>query len=121
MNDILHNQHLRKDPFAVPQGYFEQLHANLASRLPLALAEPQKARIVPLTGWQRVRPWLSAAAVVALMAITTHTLRSRVAADAQYVTTGIIAMNGETAESDAVYDYLMLNSNSIYEEYDDAN
>jgi hypothetical protein len=55
-----------KNPFKVPEGYFESLSGHIVSQLPERMDESPR----PITLWQRVQPWMYMAAMfcgIALM------------------------------------------------------
>ena len=57
----------KKNPFTVPEGYFEQLTAQVMERLPEQ--KPAKTAVI-----KRLRPWLYAAACVCIGVFTTAVL-----------------------------------------------
>lgn len=59
----------KKNPFTVPEGYFEQLTAQVMERLPEQ--KPAKTAVI-----KRLRPWLYAAACVCIGVFTTAVLFS---------------------------------------------
>ncbi|MGX8696211.1 MAG: hypothetical protein ACSW8D_07500 [Prevotella sp.] len=67
----------KKNPFTVPEGYFEQLTEQVMERLPeqamerLPEQEPAKPAVI-----KRLRPWLYAAACVCIGIFTTAVLFS---------------------------------------------
>lgn len=56
---MLENIDKNKNPFKVPENYFENFNADIMSKLPTK--EEKKAKIVPL--WRKVVPWTAVAAV----------------------------------------------------------
>lgn len=71
--EYLNSKMGRNNPFTVPEGYFEQLTAQVMARLPeqeQAKQEKKPARIVSL------RPWLYAAACTCVAVFTTAALFS---------------------------------------------
>lgn len=104
------------NPFRMPDGYIDDFTSRLMARIP----EPQEAaKPVRRTLWQTLRPYLSAAAVIAVVAIGTKTLQQRKPAMGY-------ANNTQTAEAtvadnaiqDELYTYLMLDDQSLYTSYD---
>ncbi len=55
----------RKNPFKVPEGYFEQFPEDFMSRLPERTTEEPKA----LNLWDRLKPWIYMAAMFAGIAL----------------------------------------------------
>ena len=57
-----------KNPFTVPEGYFEQLAGNIMNHI------PERQRIAPqtvhITTWQRIKPWFYMAAMFCIIMIT---------------------------------------------------
>lgn len=60
----------KKNPFIVPDGYFEQLTSNIMDQLPDK--EPEK--VVRVTLMDKVRPWLYMAAIFAGLGLFFKTL-----------------------------------------------
>ena len=58
--DILHNSELKKNPYGLPDGYFDTLKKDL-----IKCSEPQK--VVPISIWARLAPMLAMAATFALL------------------------------------------------------
>ncbi|GAB6008514.1 hypothetical protein FACS1894179_09800 [Bacteroidia bacterium] len=58
-----------KNPFKVPENYFEDFNRSIMESLP---AKENKARIVPL--WKKVLPWTAAAAIFCGVLFTTGVL-----------------------------------------------
>lgn len=52
----------RKGPWSVPDGYFESVRIEIASKLPVY---PEKPQPVIMTKWQRVKPYVYLAAMFA--------------------------------------------------------
>ena len=103
---IEEEKHLReivgqRNPFRVPEGYFEQLTAQVMQQLP----EQQKARITML------RPWLYAAActVAAMLMGVTYYLHQDSADD--------LVADGSYYEEGA--DYAMIDNMAIYASLED--
>lgn len=72
--DKLITKYGRDTGFKVPEGYFESLSKEVASRLP---AYPEAPRAENLSMWQRLKPYLSLAAMFAgiwLMMQVFHTI-----------------------------------------------
>ena len=115
---ILNNPHLHHDPFIVPEGYFEQFSAQFAERI--CTRERQKTIIVERGIWQHIKPWLSAAVLVIIVSITTHTMKQHADGEKNFETVDAITMIADAGENDGLYDYLMLNSENIYEAYNES-
>ena len=58
----------RKQPFKVPEGYFEQFNAGIMAKLPSCSASSKlNGGGLKATRWQRLRPFAAAAAVMAML------------------------------------------------------
>ncbi len=57
-----------KNPFTVPEGYFEQLTGNIMNRIPER--EPAVPQTIHITTWQRIKPWFYMAAMFCIIMIT---------------------------------------------------
>ena len=113
------NEHFgKKNPFTVPDGYFEQLPERVMSRLPeTTTATAAEVPITEGTGGRpalirRLRPWLAAACIVGAIVCATVYLRpgvntsqsSNELADANYT---------DSYVEDAA-DYAMVDNQDIY-------
>ena len=97
-----------KNPFSVPEGYFEQLPASIMSRL------PERQEVKKPTLFVRLRPVLYAAACL-LAVVFSVTLYLNSSSNEDTATT-VIAQEGGISDSyveDAV-DYVMADNNDIY-------
>lgn len=102
-----------KNPFRVPEGYFEGFTSDLMSRLP----EKEKSDVFRApTLWEKVRPWVYMAAMFVGAALIIRVASSRVdvSADEQhpYVTEEIT--DTEMEYIDAVINNSMLDDYSLY-------
>ncbi|MDR1527237.1 MAG: hypothetical protein LBS46_06165 [Dysgonamonadaceae bacterium] len=61
-----------KNPFKVPEDYFEHLSDSILSQLPERIDESPQ----PISIWQRVQPWIYMAAMFCGIALMVNLLRS---------------------------------------------
>ena len=96
------------NPFRVPEGYFESFQQQLLSALPETTAgEATPARISP---WTRLRPWLSAAAVVCGIVLAVSAFGG-----SRKTSSGALAEGTEqTLTEDDMADYM---ATSLFDEY----
>lgn len=66
---MLDNFDKTKNPFKVPENYFENFNREIMENLP---AKENKAKIIPL--WKKVLPWTAAAAIFCGVLFTTGVL-----------------------------------------------
>lgn len=98
-----------KNPFAVPEGYFEQLSDRIMSQLE---ESPTKKSG---TTTRRLRPWIAAASIAAVAAVSATLFFGKNGA----ATTGQVADEAHTAYYDTNYineeaDYAMVDNQDIY-------
>ena len=91
----------QKNPFTVPEGYFDQLTSQVMSQLP---ERRQKSRVVQL------RKWFYAAACVAVVAVMGLTYHF---ADDQAIVASVDS-NTDNSYIDEAADYAMLDTTEIY-------
>jgi hypothetical protein len=94
----------QKNPFTVPEGYFDQLTSQVMSQLP---ERRQKSRVVQL------RKWFYAAACVAAVAVMGLTYHFHQQADDQTVVASVDS-NTDNSYIDEAADYAMLDNTEIY-------
>ncbi len=58
--DTLLRKYAARNPFTVPEGYFDSFSKELMSRLP----EKELAHVKGISAWQRMRPWVYVAAML---------------------------------------------------------
>ncbi|MBK5721616.1 hypothetical protein JGH11_12115 [Dysgonomonas sp. Marseille-P4677] len=80
----------KKNPFKVPENYFENFNAEIMSKLPEK--QIQKRKIVPL--WKKVVPWTAAAAVFCGVIFSTGIL-NKTTSDPVPVTSSALASSEE--------------------------
>lgn len=98
----------KENPFRVPEGYFESFQQQLLSSLPERAAAKQVP--VRVSMWTKVRPWLSAAAIVCGMVLAVGVFRGLDKPDK-----GILAGNQGTVLSEDEMSDLM--ATSFFDEY----
>ena len=95
-----------KNPFKVPEGYFDRLTAEVMQQLP---EQPKRG----LTA--RLRPWMYAAACTAAVLLTaTVYFFTSDRAQQQMATTTVVTTTDTYADIDEVADYMMADNNTIY-------
>ncbi len=80
-----------KNPFKVPENYFENFNAEIMSKLPEKKTEGVK--IVPL--WKKAIPWTAAAAVFCGVIISTGILNKSTTSDPAPVVSSVLASSDE--------------------------
>lgn len=101
-----------KEPFTVPEGYFEQLTARVMKRVEREAARPRAMELPHATRqWQRAG---AAAAIVAIMALAGYGIASP-GDDPEREATGPHATENAVYTVDEVADYAMLDHQDIYE------
>lgn len=94
----------KKNPFKVPENYFEDFHKNMMSKIS---EEPKAVKIVPL--WRKVIPWASVAAVlggiIILAGILTDNSEPQIA-DSNFITDQTEKVYASSAEDDDFYLFL---------------
>ncbi len=110
----LHTKHpvSRKAPFTVPEGYFDQLQADILAAIPPATT----ATVVPLTLWQRLRRPLIGIAALLVVAFLSITIYLHTMVDSTYRDTigAVPATTDPSYASDDEADYIMLDNEDIY-------
>ncbi|MBQ7635193.1 MAG: hypothetical protein IJS89_06455 [Bacteroidaceae bacterium] len=102
----------RCDAFKVPDRYFDALPARVMARIPEVAAEERTVRR-PL--WHVLRPYLSAAAVVAVVALGTKAIQQREPAAGYGMQTQSAAVVAEeNIQQDELYSYLMVDDHNLY-------
>ena len=94
----------QNNPFRVPEGYFDQLTERVMAQLP---ERRPKSRLVTL------RPWLYAAACVAVVAVMGLTFHFHQSAEEQQMA-NMTANNTEISYIEEAADYAMLDNAEIY-------
>lgn len=105
----------KKNPFTVPDGYFEQLTERVMSRLPEASQAPvaeQKAERGRPALIRRLRPWLAAACIAGAIVCTAVYLKP----DVNTTPTGDELAEATYTDSyiDDAADYAMVDNQDIY-------
>lgn len=99
-------------PFRVPEQYFSDFTDRVMAHIPETTSAHKPLK---LSLWQAVRPYLSAAAVVAVVAIGTKALQQTTPATGYGNETQLSAVTAEPTESqDELYSYLMPDDQSFY-------
>ncbi|GAB6120817.1 hypothetical protein [Dysgonomonas termitidis] len=81
----------KKNPFKVPENYFENFNADMMGKLPEK--ETEKAKVVPL--WRKALPWTAAAAVFCGVIFSTGILNEEKTAEPDPVVASAIASSSE--------------------------
>ena len=88
---MLDNFDKKKNPFKVPENYFENFNAEIMGKLPVKEAE--KTKIIPL--WRKVLPWTAVAAVFCGVIFSTGILNQKAATEPEPVVASAIASSEE--------------------------
>ncbi len=130
----IHERLGRKNPFRVPEGYFDSLTAEVMSRLPETNVQQQLQQEASLSGAQaecqdmkqnnqpskgllvRIRPWLYAAAClfVALLTATVYFISPTAVEQQVAITATPAAATTQESYVDEVADYVMADNIDIY-------
>lgn len=104
----------KRNPFKVPENYLEDFTENFMARLPEEHKLPSPRR---LSLWNRIVPYLSTAAVIALVFTATRSFHESFHTEFNkgYTENTGLTSKAETTESDAAYDYLMIDALSLYD------
>ena len=108
----------KRNPFTVPEGYFEQLTQQVMARIPAE--EQEKKPAAKKTIIRQLRPWLYAAACVCVGVFTAGVLFSNSQSDNSKELQQMASMEQETINYysdnyiDEEADYLMLDNQEIY-------
>lgn len=108
------SQQQPRDPFVVPEGYFDTFASRLMAQLPEAEA-PASVAPVRMTLLQRLKPWLSAAAVIAVVAVCTQALRHRVPQLTQHNYTHTAQASSADVEADNLSNFYLFDNQAIYD------
>lgn len=88
---MLNSVDKNKNPFKVPDNYFENFNTEIMSKLPEK--ETPRAKIVPL--WKKVMPWAAAAAVFCGVIFSTGILDTSTTSDPVSVASSVYASSDE--------------------------
>lgn len=108
----------KRNPFTVPEGYFEQLTQQVMARIPAEEQEKKPAAKKAII--RQLRPWLYAAACVCVGVFTAGVLFSNSQSDNSKELQQMASMEQETINYysdnyiDEEADYLMLDNQEIY-------
>ena len=108
----------KRNPFTVPEGYFEQLTQQVMARIPAEEQEKKPAAKKAII--RQLRPWLYAAACVCVGVFTAGVLFSNSHSDNSKELQQMASMEQETINYysdnyiDEEADYLMLDNQEIY-------
>lgn len=118
--DYLRTRLGRKNPFTTPKGYFDQLATRVMSQLP-AIGQESDIKQKPATEQKpamlrTLRPWLYAAACVAVLVVCVTWLFSQRSPSQQPVATTTNTSVTAVTDSyvDEVADYAMMDNQDIY-------
>ena len=108
------NRFGKKNHFTVPEGYFEQLTERVMSCLPETPADANTATVTPLrpTLMRRLRPWLAAACVAAVIAGTTVYINRSISTT--HSQDELADANVSDTYIDDAADYVMVDNQDIY-------
>jgi len=110
---ILEEYFGKKQPFQVPEGYFDDFASKLMAQLP-----EKDARVIKMqpTLWQRFRPYAVAASVVAVIfSVGLYiSLDDRLSVNSKSHSVAKTEYNNSYSAFDAAADYTMLDNEEIY-------
>lgn len=109
---MLEDDNNKKNPFTVPEAYFESFNASIMDKLPEK--QTKVVKIVPL--WKKVLPWTAVAAVFAGVIFSTGIL-NQIASDNKFVVKDIKEATSHSLEDDF---YLFLQDEATSSAYSDA-
>lgn len=116
----LRQQYGKKNPFKVPDGYFERLTDTVMSRLPETEPKVQP----PVSVWEKVRPWLYMAAMFVGLMFTIRMFMGKYSqADSQSPNPAIPCNISEIPDEyiEPIVDQTMMDDYQLYEYLSDAN
>lgn len=105
----------KKNPFKVPENYFEDFHKEIIANLP----KSEHSKVIPL--WKKILPWTAAAAIVAGVVITVSSLNAD--SNSKPVARVETVDNEKTemyASSDEEYFHLYIEDEATKDLYNDA-
>lgn len=110
-----------KNPFTVPEGYFDNLTNDIMSRLPEKEDSPEMPTEISL--WERVRPWLYMAAMfVAILLPIRFIMNSTLSEKEDALTANNIEQEVYMDEYiDAIIDHSMMDDYTLYRFLTDAD
>lgn len=119
---MLGNFDKNKNPFKVPENYFEQFNAEIMERLPKKESH-KRENIKPL--WKKIVPWSAVAAMAAGVIVTIGVFNHRsssVETDLASSSTNIVDTNGPMLASTADVEdfYMFLEDEAVHESYYDS-
>ena len=107
-----------KDPFRVPENYFEDFTKQMMARIPEE--EVQTTKVVNVSFWNRVKPYIGVAAVLAIVAVASHAIKKQVPDKDSLQYQSVVAQNNQQqSDFDAVYNYMMLDDQSVADYVDE--
>ncbi len=114
--DTLLRKHAARNPFTVPEGYFDSFSKELMSRLP----EKEPANAKEVSTWQRIKPWLYAAAMLCGVVFGAKVLTGTSEQDLPLFTTAETEQfSDEHLES--IMDKTMMDDYTLYQYLTDAD
>ncbi len=108
---MLDNFDKTKNPFKVPENYFENFNREIMENLP---PKENKAKIIPL--WKKVLPWTAAAAIFCGVLFTTGVLEKSSKADSANTNVNISSNLSSSLEDDY---FLFLEDEVVKSQYDE--
>ncbi|MBQ7664125.1 MAG: hypothetical protein IJS43_02790 [Bacteroidaceae bacterium] len=107
-----------KDPFKVPENYFEEFTKQVMARIPED--DVQTTKVVNVPFWNRVKPYIGVAAVIAIVAVASHAIKKQVPDKDSLKYESVVAQtNNQQSEFDAMYNYMMLDDQSVSDYVDE--
>ncbi len=114
--DTLLSKYADRNPFKVPEGYFDSFSKELMNQLP----EKEPARVKEHSTWQRIKPWLYAAAMLCGVVLGGKVLTNTPEQDLPLFTT---AETEQFADEylEAIMDKSMMDDYTLYQYLTDAD
>ena len=103
----------RKNPFLVPEHYFDTFSQRMMSRIP-EVEMMSRRSVIPVQGFRSFLYYAAAAVLVGVLFLGTGMYRQSHSAGDTAGDSYLSAYYSEN-EADFTYDYLMLDNNNVYE------
>lgn len=114
--DELIKKYGTRNPFTVPEGYFENFPQELMSKLPEKEFTPEPK----VTTWQRIKPWIYMAAMFGGLMLTTRVLLGPPKQDTPIFTAAETELFPDEY-MEAIVEHSMLDDYSLYQYLTDAD
>lgn len=105
----------KKNPFKVPEGYFENFKDNLMDKLP-----EKENSIHKISTWQRIKPWIYMTAMFCGLMLSVKVFLEKPDTEKQMFTTSQTAQLSDE-EVESIVDNSMIDDYSLYTYLTDAD